>query len=456
MGPTGPQGIQGVAGPTGPQGVPGEQGPMGPTGSQGIQGVAGPTGPQGVPGEQGPMGSTGPQGIQGIQGPIGPIGPQGIQGPTGETGASPWGLNGSNTYYTAGSVGIGTTTPGDGLHILKNWFDTSTDNWGGGLRLQGSAPSISFWETDEGTHRWMWHMSADTMNLYRRPSAGAWERKLYVQNNGELTGERFRSHCSLALADYQTVNPGSNVLLYSSPNDRDSWLFLDSADTGSNWGIYHRNRDSTVKGLPANSIGFVGGGANALQGYINLANGQAYYAGALGIGRNPPATALDVAGNIRFGDGYWQLDNGSWQNANIIHYGGSATFGIHGESGYNVNLYVDGTKSFRIDHPVHPQEMELVHACLEGPEAGIYYRGSGQLIEGKAKITLPGYFDALARDNTTTIILTAKGPTPYLLSYDSFDERSFIVHGTVPDGEFDWELKAVRGDVEPLQVEVSK
>ncbi|WP_263416485.1 hypothetical protein [Terriglobus albidus] len=39
------------------------------------------------------------------------VGPQGPAGATGPAGASPWGLYGSNTYYTNGNVGIGTTNP---------------------------------------------------------------------------------------------------------------------------------------------------------------------------------------------------------------------------------------------------------------------------------------------------------------------------------------------------------
>jgi hypothetical protein len=33
----------------------------------------------------------------------------------------------------------------------------------------------------------MWHVSGDIMNLYRRPSGGGWERKLYVNNTGATT-----------------------------------------------------------------------------------------------------------------------------------------------------------------------------------------------------------------------------------------------------------------------------
>lgn len=102
--------------------------------------------------------------------------------------------------------------------------------------------------------------------------------------SSSITAERYRGNNSLILNSYGTVNPSSNVFLYSQPNDRDSWLYLDSADTGSNWGIYHRQIDSAVSGLPGNSIGFIGGGNSALQAWISLANGSGYFAGNLTSG----------------------------------------------------------------------------------------------------------------------------------------------------------------------------
>jgi hypothetical protein len=99
--------------------------------------------------------------------------------------------------------------------------------------------------------------------------------------SGNLTVTRILGVNSLVLNTYTTVNPSSNVYLYSPLGDRDAWIYLDSADTGSNWGIYHRQIDSAVSGLPGNSIGFIGGGTSALQAWISLANGSANFAGAL-------------------------------------------------------------------------------------------------------------------------------------------------------------------------------
>lgn len=101
--------LSGNPGPAGPTGQTGPQGPTGPAGPAGAQGPAGPTGPQGAAGPMGPIGPTGP---------IGPIGPQGVQGPQGPAGDSHWSISGTATYYLAGNVGIGTSSPAERLHVL--------------------------------------------------------------------------------------------------------------------------------------------------------------------------------------------------------------------------------------------------------------------------------------------------------------------------------------------------
>jgi hypothetical protein len=96
-----------------------------------------------------------------------------------------------------------------------------------------------------------------------------------VQANG------FRGRYDLVLNDYRTVNPAANVCLQSPPNDRDAWIYRDTADSSRNWGIYHRQIDAPVAGLPGNSIGFIGGDGSKLQAFVNLADGSAFFAGKL-------------------------------------------------------------------------------------------------------------------------------------------------------------------------------
>jgi hypothetical protein len=113
------------------------------------------------------------------------------------------------------------------------------------------------------------------------------------------------------------------------------------------------------------------------------------------------------------------------------------------------------TKYFRIAHPSR-DDHELLHSSLEGPEIGVYYRGRGKLVGGTATIQLPSYFEALTRPEGRTVQLTPLGKEPYLLSAEEIVDGTLVVHGSVPAGEFCWQVIAIRADVAELQVEVKK
>jgi hypothetical protein len=110
-GVAGATGALGVAGATGAAGVAGATGATGVAGAAGATGVAGATGATGLAGGAGATGVAGVTGATGSRGIAGAAGVAGATGATGATGASPFTLNGSNAVFTAGSVGIGTTTP---------------------------------------------------------------------------------------------------------------------------------------------------------------------------------------------------------------------------------------------------------------------------------------------------------------------------------------------------------
>src|SRR5262249_32800831 len=60
-----------------------------------------------------------------------------------------------------------------------------------------------------------------------------------------------------------------------------------------------------------------------------------------------------------------------------------------------------GKKNFVADHPTQP-ELVIVYATLEGPEAGMYVRGTAQLDHGMAEIELPDHFAMLASERGMT------------------------------------------------------
>jgi len=103
-------------------------------------------------------------------------------------------------------------------------------------------------------------------------------------------------------------------------------------------------------------------------------------------------------------------------------------------------------KNFVVPHPLDPQ-YDIVYTCIEGPEAAMYTRGTAQLMNGQAHISLPEHFALLASTNGMTVTLTPKSRDSLGLGYDSASPTGFSVfelgHGE-GNYAFDWEIKAVR------------
>jgi hypothetical protein len=119
-----------------------------------------------------------------------------------------------------------------------------------------------------------------------------------------------------------------------------------------------------------------------------------------------------------------------------------------------------GTKAFRIPHPLITGK-DLVHACIEGPEAAVFYRGEGVTVNGRAVIELPDYFEALTMKGNRTVHLTIQvsDEDPVFggaIAAGRVVDGSFKVYSTDPSTRFYWEVKAVRDDLPRLQVVADK
>jgi hypothetical protein len=119
-------------------------------------------------------------------------------------------------------------------------------------------------------------------------------------------------------------------------------------------------------------------------------------------------------------------------STNEIWYSGAAT--------------EDTSKTFVIDHPQDPSKY-LVHACLEGPESGVYYRGKGEITNNEsATIVLPAYVEALATDFTVQITPIYSGKKLEPLYTSEVENNSFTVYGE--NTKFFWTVQGKRGDID--------
>jgi hypothetical protein len=194
---------------------------------------------------------------------------------------------------------------------------------------------------------------------------------------------------------------------------------------------------------------------------------SAIYGGQLFIGDTTSTTRLN---------GYVGTD----QAAYFVAYGSdnsvNAAFGTSGSGSFNgwlgvydanstpqASMYIDNNgdgviwgdiKNFRMDHPAD-ESKEICYASLEGPEAGAYERGVGELSNGEVFIPYSAHFQSVINPETITIQLTPHSTKTFGLAV--IDKRSdgFVVKELM-DGlgnfSFDWEVKGKRQGYEDYRV----
>jgi hypothetical protein len=114
-------------------------------------------------------------------------------------------------------------------------------------------------------------------------------------------------------------------------------------------------------------------------------------------------------------------------------------------------VYLNTSKTFVIDHPLDNQKY-LVHSCLEGPEAGVYYRGKSEISNGESvEIVLPEYTKSFS--NFTVQISPVYDGEIKSYNTSEVSDGKFIVYGN--KGKFSWIVHALRNyiDIEPLKSE---
>jgi roadblock/LC7 domain-containing protein len=134
------------------------------------------------------------------------------------------------------------------------------------------------------------------------------------------------------------------------------------------------------------------------------------------------------------------------------------TYGIYGENNspagyagyFKGNVHVTGSInkaacSFKIDHPLDPENMYLYHSCVESPDMKNMYDGIVTLdSEGEAVVTLPAYFEALNRDFRYQ--LTCIGGYAPVYVAEEVTGNEFKIAGGVPGMKVSWMVTGVRKD----------
>lgn len=123
-------------------------------------------------------------------------------------------------------------------------------------------------------------------------------------------------------------------------------------------------------------------------------------------------------------------------------------------NGFGQGILFADVKNFRMDHPLE-DDKEIWYACVEGPEAAAYERGTAQLVNGEAEIQFPAHFELVANHETMTVMLTPLSADCKGLAVVEKTARGFKVKELFQGSgtyAFDWEVKCVRNGYEDYRV----
>jgi len=217
---------------------------------------------------------------------------------------------------------------------------------------------------------------------------------------------------------------------------------------------------TTTNGVLGYSTGAAGvRGESANQ---NGVEGRSFASSGAGIGVRGENQSSNGGAGVR-GDstfvGVWGESSGRWglygrSTGTSDSYGVYATVtgGTGNYAGYfNGAVHVTGTLSkgggsFKIDHPLDPENKFLSHSFVESPDMMNVYNGNVTLdAAGESAVELPPYFEALNHDFRYQLTPVG-GPGPNLHISEPVRHNTFKIAGGTPHLQVSWQVTGIRQD----------
>jgi hypothetical protein len=273
---------------------------------------------------------------------------------------------------------------------------------------------------------------------------------------GAISSSTSNPYAALEASSVSTVGSFANPVgaLFGSYNGTGDWSAGVVGQNGSSaadaHGIIGISSSASAGGLygsNVNGFGVVGDAYYGVFGQANNLNGGgvvgqlsgalgATQAGYLGAYRNTYEYAVYADNDILFEE---YLDGASGGAYRISF---EATTG----NGQVVGTFAKGAGTFKIDHPLDPENKYLYHSFVESPDMMNIYNGLAEFDQnGFTEVSLPEYFNALNKDFRYQ--LTAVGaPMPNLYIAKEIDNNSFTIGGGEPGKKVSWQVTGVRQD----------
>ena len=400
---------------------------------------------------------------------------------TGVATAAGSGLTGGGTSGTL-SLSL-TTTCASGQSLVWSGSAWACKTPGGGGSVTSvalSAPSSDFTVTgspvtSSGTLGLNWAVPPTSSNtnsaIVKRDSTGSFNASSISGKTLTSTGNAF----VFGQLGVGTVSPRGSLDVYGGAlqvtgTDQNGTAFVSSSA-----GTAFFSNNFIANGIAVSPTGSVGIGTSSPQAELNLnaagnANADTLLLGntsSKGLRLRDTGTAVDLesigvplyvnlvtkqpvnlnpGGLVNVGNYSTISIPGALNVGGILTEGESISANMQSDLIVFGTLIVDGTKNFRIDHPLDPTNKYLNHSVIESSEVLNQYSGNAVLdAKGEARVQFPAWFEAINADFRYQ--LTAVGaPGPNLYVAEEVKDNAFKIAGGTPGTKVSWQVTARRND----------
>ncbi|MGC9334241.1 MAG: hypothetical protein ACP5JJ_08850, partial [Anaerolineae bacterium] len=345
-------------------------------------------------------------------------------------------------------------------HWGEHWTGTGT-----GLTLSGSGGGsigVHAIASEYGVCGWATGDSGDTRGVYAKSASdsGSGVYAWATAHSGYTRGVygRSDSDSGRGVYGYASATSGTTYGVHGrSASDSGSGVYgYASADSGTTYGVYGRSDSSSGRGV----YGYASANSGYTRGVYGQSDSHSGY-GVYGWATDNSGYTYGVCGRSdsdsgRALYGYASATSGTTYGvyARSVSPSGRAVYGYNsaGYAGYfvgdvDVNGHLNKTSgSFKIDHPLDPENQYLYHSFVESPDMKNIYDGVVRLdAQGQAVVQLPDWFEALNQDFRYQ--LTPIGASmPDLYIAEEVGDNRFKIAGGVPGKKVSWQLTGIRHD----------
>jgi hypothetical protein len=209
---------------------------------------------------------------------------------------------------------------------------------------------------------------------------------------------------------------------------------VNNQDANTTFGV--GNQDLGMYGS-ANTAGVMGASVGGI-GVVGY-NKNASFAATTGIGNtygvygNSQTVGGATVPSVRYG---------------VYGFASGATTNYAGYFSGNVQItgsIAKGSGTFKIDHPLDPENKYLYHSFVESPDMMNIYNGNITTdANGYATVTMPDYFNALNKDFRYQ--LTVIGTFAQAIVAEEVNGNQFVIRTSEPNVKVSWQVTGVRQD----------